>query len=90
MRLEQFLRVADLRLARKASVFWSPGYRADNAAGCSLQENPHHATTVILPWPQSSAINKIRAPDMSRGVPTDVIKRNTTTTEGGGRVKAQQ
>lgn len=83
MRSEQFLRVADLRLWLEKP---SSGVRvigADNAAGCSSQENPHHATTVILPWPQSSAINKIRAPDMSRGVPTDVIKRNTTTTEGG-------
>lgn len=58
---------------------------SDNAAGCSLQENPHHATTVILPWPQSSTINKIRAPGISRGVPTDVIKRNTTTTGGSRR-----
>lgn len=37
---EQFLRVADLRPWLKKVIFWSPGYRADNAAGCSLQGKP--------------------------------------------------
>lgn len=36
---EQFLGFADLRPWLEKAVFRSPGYRPDNAAGSSLQEN---------------------------------------------------